>query len=51
MGHNQIAGSKQFWGDNYFNACLVVVNSGHGKSSVGDHPSVVVCGFFSEKPI
>ena len=38
------------FGDNDFNACLVVVNISRAKTARGEHPSGVGCGFCSEQP-
>ena len=46
-----MAGSKSLFGDNYFNAGLVVISIGRGKSPRGQRPSGVGCGFCSEQPI
>ena len=45
-----MAGSKSLFGDNYFNAGLVVISIGCGKSPRGQRPSGVGCGFCSEQP-
>ena len=46
-----MAGSKRFSGDNYFNACLAVVNIGCGTRATSKHPSGVGWGFCREQPI